>query len=648
MIRQPNVIFGNTRLLVTMGRKGELFGFFYPRRDHAQHVEDSLACIHTNDKLLWINNHEWHSTQKYIEDSNIVSTELSHGSGIKISILDFVHPKVPILIRKFKINSKKRLRGKFFYYSNLNVGEMQKKNSCFCDSDERLLVQYWQDYYIGLKGIPDFEQWQVGKAMDTIWWTNAKYDMEDGKLQNNKEDIGKLNSALGWDLDVEKGDVTEITVLIGAAQKRTRLYKRMRELANQSIDNVFEKTRDDWIMWLSKKNVLSLPVLKEHNPTRQEMFRAYSRSLLTLNLLNDPKHGSFIAAPEFDSNFEMCGGYGFCWNRDVVEVVLSLLDAGYPEYCDKFFKWCKKTQLSDGSWFQRYWLDGNTAPSWGNFDYSTQIDETGTTLYAIDTYYRSLKGLARVEFLEDVWTLVLRGAEYLMKRSRRGMHDSCIDLWETYYGRFSYTNASVYAGLVAAAHIAEEYDESGLADRWVKHADFVKMKTIEKLWLSEGYFAKGIIDKKLDPTVDASILGMIVPFNLLSPDNRDERAMIYSIIKNVEDTLRIKINSHYGIKRYENDNYIEGNPWIVTTLWLSKTMLALASALQCEGENEERVQQLVKDATNYIKWALKGTTSTGLLPEQVDKFNGHPAWAIPLGWSCALMLDNIRLLDEIQ
>jgi GH15 family glucan-1,4-alpha-glucosidase len=74
----------------------------------------------------------------------------------------------------------------------------------------------------------------------------------------------------------------------------------------------------------------------------------------------------------------------------------------------------------------------------------------------------------------------------------------------------------------------------------------------------------------------------------------------------VEDTLRIKINSHYGIKRYENDNYIEGNPWIVTTLWLSKTMLALASALQCEGENEERVQQLVKDATNYIKWALGG------------------------------------------
>ena len=42
MIRQPNVILGNDGLLVTMGRKGDILGLFYPRRDHAQHVEESL------------------------------------------------------------------------------------------------------------------------------------------------------------------------------------------------------------------------------------------------------------------------------------------------------------------------------------------------------------------------------------------------------------------------------------------------------------------------------------------------------------------------------------------------------------------------------------------------------------------------------
>ncbi|MDD2440384.1 MAG: glucan 1,4-alpha-glucosidase, partial [Methanosarcinaceae archaeon] len=82
MIKQPNVIFGNSEVLVSMGRKGELFGFFYPRRDHAQHVEESLACIHTGEKLLWTNSNEWNATQSYIEDTNIVSTKLYHASGI--------------------------------------------------------------------------------------------------------------------------------------------------------------------------------------------------------------------------------------------------------------------------------------------------------------------------------------------------------------------------------------------------------------------------------------------------------------------------------------------------------------------------------------------------------------------------------------
>lgn len=106
MIRQPNVILGNDELLVTMGRKGEILGLFYPRRDHAQHVEESLACIHTGERLLWTNDNEWHSIQNYIEDTNIVSTKLYHDSGIRISILDLVHPEVPVLIRRFKVQSQ--------------------------------------------------------------------------------------------------------------------------------------------------------------------------------------------------------------------------------------------------------------------------------------------------------------------------------------------------------------------------------------------------------------------------------------------------------------------------------------------------------------------------------------------------------------
>ena len=59
------------------------------------------------------------------------------------------------------------------------------------------------------------------------------------------------------------------------------------------------------------------------------------------------------------------------------------------------------------------------------------------------------------------------------------------------------------------------------------------------------------------------------------------------------------------------------------------------------------MKELTDEGIKFLKWALAGATSTGLLPEQVDKSTGKPAWAIPLGWSGSLMLDNILLLDKI-
>lgn len=648
MIRQPNVILGNDKILVTMGKKGELFGFFYPRRDYAQHVEESLVCLQMDNRLMWTNNPEWYSTQHYLEDTNIVITELVHGTGIKINIQDFAHPTASVMVRKYTISTERDIGGTFFYFSNLCVGEMHKKNSAFCDPDVRLLAQYWQDNYIGIMASPPFEQWQVGKAIDTIWWTNARYDMEDGRLHNNKEDIGYLNTVVGWDLNLKAGQSREITVFIGAAPKRTQLYKMMLEIIQEPVNNMLENSRQDWINWLSKKDLIKLSLLDGMPETKQQVIEAFNRCLLTLDLLNDPKHGSFVSAPEFDHDFEMCGGYGYCWNRDVSEVAVALLNAGYPEYCERFFRWCRKTQLSDGSWFQRYWLDGNTAPSWGNFDHSTQIDETGATLHAMYTFYNTLKGLQKAEFLESVWITVLTGAEYLMKRTTEGLHEPCLDIWESYAGSFAYTSAAIYAGLKGAASLAKVYSEPGLASRWLERAEFVKNKTIEKMWLKEGYFAKCLADGKLDTTVDASIIGTFTPFNMFSPTDPKEREMIYSMLNMIENKLTVGVNGHHGIKRYENDRYIEGNPWIVTTLWLSKAMLTLANSLHNEPGTETEVSRLVQGSVNYIKWALKGTTSTGMLPEQVDKQKGHPAWAIPLGWSCALMIDNILLLETLS
>jgi len=645
LIRQPNAILGNRELLVTMGKRAELLGFFYPGRDFAQHVEESQACLNDGKRLIWSNDHEWQATQQYIEDTNVVITRLSRPGGLSMDILDLTDPGLPILIRNYRISASEGFHGKFYYYSKFQAGEMQKKNSAFCDAEAGILVHYWRNYHLGLTSMPMFGEWQVGRALESDLWTNAFYDMQDGQLQNKREEIGKLNSAIGWELDIKPGSGAEITVFIGAAPTRDMLYNKMKSISNETVERRVRKEYEDQTGWLSRKREITLPQLAGKG--REDLINAFNRSLLILPLLSDPKEGSFVAAPEFDPEFELSGGYGYCWNRDAAETVLALLNAGYPDFCVRFFRWCRKTQMSDGSWFQRYWLDGSLGSSWGNFSSSTQIDETGSTLFAMDGYYRSLEPALRTAFLNEIWPSVLPAAEYLMRRSIGGLHQPCTCIWESYKGIFTYTSAAIYGGLTGAASMAAGYGEQELANRWLERARLIKEATIREFWLPEGYFARGMVDGRLDPEIDASILGVFVPFNMLSAEDEKEREMILSTIRSIEKKLGAPVNGHIGIKRYENDNYIEGNPWVVTTLWLSKALLALAGTEHRRGD-DEHCWKMWAEALEYIKWSLKGTTSAGLLPEQVDKHTGRPAWAIPLSWSCALMIDNMILLDSMQ
>lgn len=628
-----------------MGKRAEIFGFFYPGRDFAQHVEESQACLHDGKRLIWSNDHEWQATQNYIEDTDVVVTHLRRQGGLSMDILDLAHPNHPVLVRNYRISASEGFHGKFYYYSKFQAGETLKKNSAFCDTESGILVHYWRNYHLGLSSRPAFEEWQVGRALESDIWTNALYDMQDGGLQNKREEIGRLNSAMAWKLDIEPGSSRKITVFIGAAPTREMLYNKMRTAGTENVERMMKKVYDEQTGWLAGSRRITLPQTEDNS--REELTSAFKRSLLTLSLLSDPEEGSFVAAPEFDHDFERSGGYGYCWNRDAAETVLALLSAGYPDFCMRFFRWCRKTQMSDGSWFQRYWLDGSLGSSWGNFSFSTQMDETGATLFAMGRYFRSQQPAARTAFLSEIWPSVLPATEYLMRRTAGGLHDPCTCLWESYKGTFTYTNAAIYGGLTGAADIAAAHGEHELANRWLTRAKLIKEATVREFWLPEGYFARGRVDDRLDTEADASMLGAVVPFGMLDADDEKEREMILSMIRTIEKRLGVQVNSHIGIKRYETDDYIEGNPWVVITLWLSKALLTLAGSAQRKGEEEE-CRSMRAEALEYISWALRGTTSTGLLPEQINKHTGRPAWAIPLSWSCALMIENLIMLDELD
>src|SRR5690606_4526920 len=118
-----------------------------------------------------------------------------------------------------------------------------------------------------------------------------------------------------------------------------------------------------------------------------------------------------------------------------------------------------------------------------------------------------------------------------------------------------------------------------------------------------------------DPIVDISLLGLSVPFAAI--DAKSER--MRGTAQVIEQRLTSPIVN--GIKRYEDDSYAGGNPWILTTLWLAHYKFTIGNT---------------NEAKSLLDWAIAHRTETGLLPEQVHKDNGSPAWVVPLTWSHAM------------
>lgn len=68
---------------------------------------------------------------------------------------------------------------------------------------------------------------------------------------------------------------------------------------------------------------------------------------------------------------------------------------------------------------------------------------------------------------------------------------------------------------------------------------------------------------------------------------------------------------------------------MLATLWL-----ALFRLLQ--GRDDE--------AMAHFEWVVRHRSGFDLLPEQIDRATGQPAWVVPLAWSHAMYLWFIREL----
>ncbi|OCA81496.1 hypothetical protein A8F94_21705 [Bacillus sp. FJAT-27225] len=642
MRKKPYLIdglIGNSKMLASLTKDGQLQRLNWPRIDFPQHLNNFYTGIYGYDSekpACFMHEDGWTYEQKYDGNTNILVTVGTNTTmEIEIKQVDFVVPGMDVLVRDYTItNLADTARDlTFIVYSDFTIDDRERFNTVLYNREEDCLVHYHRNYSFAVGSSIGTTHYQCGQAL-----ASAK----DNKL-SGREVMNKTDGALSWSLGtVEAGEKKQLALFIAAGFSKDKSAETLAEAKRAGTDKLYKLTVSYWEEYLAQAAPLDI---KDN-----EVKNVYIRSLLTFKLLNDDVRGNFIAGPEVDEDYDYSGGYAYCWGRDAAYIATAVDQAGYHELVSKFYYSTIDTQGKDGAWDQRHYIDGVLAPTWG-----LQIDETGSILWGIHEHY-VLSG--DEEFIQTIWPSVEKGANFLNSfiDPETNLPLPSMDLWEKRSGEHLYSAAAVYGGLAGSAKIARKFNRHDLADKWERTAERMKQTVLETCWNEEtGSFLRALklaVDEGMyielneagketfietnskgyqtfrvmkDPVIDISLLGLNVPFNMI--DENDER-----MVKTAETIERFLTSPNVGgIERFIGDIYIGGNPWIISTLWLALYYAKI-------GRFEK--------ARDYLEWSVIHANHLGLLPEQIDKRTGDPAWVMPLTWSHAMFVLTVVALEK--
>ncbi|MFZ5651522.1 MAG: glycoside hydrolase family 15 protein [Bacillota bacterium] len=640
----PGGIAGNGRMLCSIRENGALHRLFWPNIDYGQHMGIFKTGLQAHgEPVWWLDEGDPAYRQFYVEDTNILVTAITN-PRIKVEIQqeDLVLPESDILLRVYRIANNGGFARNFnlIAYCSFSIEESGIYDGMYYLPDLGALVQYRRDVFLGVRCLGrepyGFHCGRRNSPSDPIESAGR------GEFWGGPDNIKSGAGALGWRLgDIEPGGSACATLAIAAAHSEGSLTDLMNQLS-QKETNPGETASRYWKAWISPQEG------KDHPDTP-----LFKRSLLAMKIMSDRSSGGSVAAPEFDSHYIASGGYGYCWPRDGMFVALALDEAGCHHEAEAFYKYAARVQKTDGSWHQRYFMNGNWAPTWGG-----QIDQTGAVLWGYHHHF-SLTGDR--EFLNHIWPSVYSGACYLVNnRWENGLQIPTMDIWEDEFAQSTYSSAAVYGGLKGAAGLASAMGDGNSRSIWDDAAETLRESILKLQWLDDrGAFARSVNKKvsqwdyhravengteasilpvpgtsctyhavPVDDRVDAAVLGLCYPFGVIpATDPRMQSA--------ADSIERALLNRQVGgIHRYQGDSYAGGNPWVLITLWMS-IYRSLA------GDKES--------ALEYINWAWANSSPTGLLPEQAHRHAGGPAWVLPLNWSHAMyVLASLALSGKLS
>ena len=621
-----DAVIGNQNIIASYTNKGELLRTYYPNRDYKQIIQFYHLGLKINDsKIVYLHNDINNIyNQYYVENTNILKTEIFNTYfNVRIMQTDYVAIRENIIVRKFKFTNENAidLDLNFIVHSGLESSPTCRISG-MCRNDA--LMQYNHDYTMCTFS----KEKLLGSQIN-----NIDANIADGVI-GDKDYIGMSSaSGISYDLGtIKPNESREFELYIYIDDSKNGLdsiEKTIERIRKLDFKTEYDSVKKYWRKYVKDHDGLELELAE--TPKNEKIREIYVRSILLYALLINNETGGISAAVEIDETLSKCGGYNYCWPRDAVFITSAMDILKMKREVEKFYKnFCKSTQSRSGMWEQRFYTDGRLAPCWGY-----QIDETASVIFGVYNHYEVFED---VKFLKDNLKMCEKALNFLKKYMKdifaeeHKMHVS-YDLWEMHEGVSLYSISSIFAAFLAMIKIYEALKNEFTKNR-VKQENVNKEKEeleklnleIKKYILSHFYddekkvFVRNLEDKKLD----ISILGSIVPFGVFTPNEKK----ILNTVEKINMTLRTYMG---GYKRFEDDHYMNGNPWVIATLWMANYYLEA-------GEDKK-----AKECFDYV---VKTSAHHGFLPEQVNNDTLKPAWVIGLGWSHSMFVMILKKMME--
>jgi len=605
-------IFGNGRILGTVGGSGSITQIFWPNIDFPHHVGRTKIGLMSERSTSWLSSGGWKNELSYLPRSNVIQVvSRKRGIRVKRNIFALRDEDTIVIIVEVENKSSRSSDFKVEFYGDFRILESPRADTVYYDSASQAIVFYKRDYFFAVGSDADIDTYsclRADKHKELGLRMRAKTALE------NTCATGDAAGYMCWNLGkLGAGEAGRISIFLCCGNSSVEVLSKLEEKKKQDTQKILERVIEE------SNNFLNGTRIPKMESSRRALFE---RSVLAIRLLCDSK-GGILAAPEVDPDFAFSEGYGYVYVRNGVYTAYALDCVGQHGLARKFYEWLIKSLDHPGFLYHRYWtVPGFVAPNCGQ----PQPGDTAIFLWGLREH---LGFTEDSEFVDRNWDKIKLAANNL---SEIVCEDKLIppgnDLWMERIGIHAYSTAEVYAGLRAASEMAEMRGERDEQEAWSRASDKLREGFLERFWdENREMFARSLITEKLvrDCTPDASLLGVSVPFNMTPPNSKK----MLSTVSKIEEALRSRTG---GILRFKEDSYFGGNPWTLTTLWLAWYKLEI-------GDKQE--------ADRLIEWCVRSKNSFGLLPQQVREKIWKKESAIPFTWSHALyIIAALKLLEH--